>query len=347
MPKGLFVDGPEHTILQPYQDPPLAENQVRVKTEFASVKHGTLFHIFSGDSPFQNRRFDPKLRMFVETDDATPSLLLNQFIGSIATGEIVAVGSAITRFEPGDRVYCYGPACESLTVAEEDVHILEPPMNELDAVCLDPALFAYAVIRDARVTVGDNVITFGLGAIGLFVVQLLELAGCLNVISVDPILKRRQLAERLGAELVLDPTECDVALETRRYLGQGADIAIEASGHYRALRDAMRSVGQCGRIATLGYYKGAGSELELGAEWHHNRLELTGSMPAWDNPLREHPVWDLERLYCTLVEMFKRGLLSSKEVVDPIVEFTDSAQAFMDIYHDPADAIKLGIRFPP
>jgi threonine dehydrogenase-like Zn-dependent dehydrogenase len=317
-----------------------------VKTEFASVKHGTLFHLFGGESPFQNRRFDPKLRMFVDTDGSAPGGLVNQFIGNIATGRIIAVGDAVTEFQPGDHVYCYGPACETLTVAWEDVHILEPPMDEVDAVCLDPAVFAYGVIRDARVTVGDNVITFGLGAIGLFVVQLLELAACLDVIAVDPCRKRRKLAERLGAELVLDPTECDVALETRRYLGRGADIAIEASGHYAALRDAMRSVGQCARIATLGYYKGADSGLELGAEWHHNRLELIGSLPAWDNPLREHPVWDLERLYHTLVEMFKRGLLSSKEIVDPIVEFADSAEALMDIFQDPEDAIKLGIRFP-
>lgn len=219
-------------------------------------------------------------------------------------------------------------------------------MDEQDAACLDPAHFAYGVVRDAGVCVGDNVISFGLGAIGLFVVQLLKLAGCLNVISVDPLQKRRQIAEQLGADLVLDPNQCDVALEARRYLGQGADIAIEASGHYAALHDAMRSVGQCGRVATLGYYKGKDTELELGAEWLHNRLELICSLPDWDNPLRDYPLWDRERLYRTLTELFKRKTLSSKRIVDPIVDFSDSARAFMDIYQDPSDAVKLGIRFP-
>jgi len=218
-------------------------------------------------------------------------------------------------------------------------------MNALDAVCTDPALYAYAAVRDARVCLGDNVVVFGLGAIGLFVVQILKLAGCLNIIAVDPIAKRGRLAEQYGARMTLDPAGCDVGLVVRENLGRGADIAIEASGHYQALRDAMRVVGKCARVVTLGYYGGQPVDLELGAEWHHNRLELISSMPVWDNPLREHPVWDQERLFRTVVEMFRNGSLTSAEVVDPIVDFAASAQAFTDIFGDSSEAIKLGIRF--
>ncbi len=347
MPRGLFIDKPKHASMKPYRDPPLEPHQVRMHTEFASIKHGTLFHMFSGESPFQNRRFDRDLRLFVkkEKPDASGGLV-GQFIGNMAVGTVSETGEAVTRFKPGDRVYCYGPACQTLTKPENDVHPLVAPMDDLDAVCLDPAHFALGVIRDAGICVGDNVVSFGLGAIGLFVVQLLKMAGCANIISVDPIAERRQLAESLGADLVLDPTELDVAVETRRYLGQGADIAIEASGQYKALHEAMRSVGQCGRIATLGYYKGVDTELELGAEWLHNRLELICSLPDWENPLREYPLWDRQRLYDTLITWFQREALTSEGIVTPIVDFVDSAQAFMDIYSNPSTAIKLGIEFP-
>ena len=347
MPQGLYVDAPEHTILKEYEETPLQDGQVRVQVEFAAIKHGTLFHLFSGKSPFQDRRFDPHLRMFVTAPGPQkPGGLVDRFTGDMVVGRVVETGRAATRFRVRDRVYCYGPVCETVTKTENDIHPLLPPLNELDAVCLDPALYAYTVLRDARVCLGDNVVLFGLGAIGLFVVQMLKLAGCLNVVAVDPMEKRRRLAGDRGADLVLDPTQCDVALQVRKFLGQGADIAIEASGVYSALHEAMRSVQPCARIATLGYYKGEATGLELAAEWHHNRLELIGSMPVWDNPPREFPIWDLARLQYTLEGMFAKKWLSSADIVDPVVDFPDAAQAFMDIYHNPSDAIKLGIRFP-
>lgn len=188
-------------------------------------------------------------------------------------------------------------------------------------------------------------VVFGLGAIGLLLVQMLARAGCLQVIAVDPLVKRRDLARRYGAGLTLDPTQGDVALEIRRHLGQGADIAMEASGHYAGLAEAIRSVRQCGRILTLGYYKGKDSHLELGAEWHHNRLEMICSLPAWGNPLRDYPLWDEARLSQTITQFFLNRALTSDGILDPIAPFADAAQAFLDVYHDPSQAIKLGIRF--
>ena len=135
-------------------------------------------------------------------------------------------------------------------------------------------------------------------------------------------------------------------MAVRAHLGQGADIAIEASGHYAALAGALRSVRNCARIVTIGYYTGGAAPLELGAEWHHNRLELISSMPVWDNPMREYPLWTGERMRDTLTTFFRRGALTSAGVVDPIVSFEDAPRAFMDIYADPSQSVKLGIRFP-
>jgi hypothetical protein len=109
--------------------------------------------------------------------------------------------------------------------------------------------------------------------------------------------------------------------------------------------DAMRSVQQCARIVTLGYYKGEHSHMPFGAEWHHNRLELISSMPVWDNPSREHPLWDLARLEATVMAFFARNWLTSDGIVDPIVPFEEAAEAFLAIYHDPSQAVKLGVRF--
>ncbi|MBX3052082.1 MAG: zinc-binding alcohol dehydrogenase [Caldilineaceae bacterium] len=348
MPRGLFVDAPQHAVLAEYTDGPLQPGQVRFRTEFAAVKHGTMFHIFSGESPFQEQRFDPALRLFVPAPADAPNAapgFVGQFIGNMAVGAVTEVGADVAGFQPGDRVYGYGPVAESVTKAAAALHHLPPELAPADAVCLDPALYAYGAVRDARVTLGDIVAVSGMGAIGLCVVQLLARAGCAEIVAVDPLPKRRALAERLGATATIDPAAEDGGLAVRRLLGRPADVAIEASGSYPALYGAMRSVGQCARIVTLGYYKGEHSHLPLGAEWHHNRLELISSMPVWDNPSREAPQWDLARLEVTVVEFFRRGWLTSQGIAEPIVPFAQAADAFLHTFQDPTDAIKLCINF--
>ncbi|HRJ45018.1 MAG: zinc-binding alcohol dehydrogenase [Caldilineaceae bacterium] len=348
MPRGLFVDAPQHAILADYTDALLQPDQVRFRAEFAAVKHGTMFHIFSGESPFQEQRFDPALRLFVPTPPDAPNGapgFVGQFIGNMAVGEVTDVGGAVAGFAPGDRVYCYGPVAETVTKSAAALHHLPPELSPGDAVCLDPALYAYAALRDARISLGDRVAVSGMGAIGLSLIQLLARAGCGEIVAVDPLPKRRALAQRYGATATLDPAAEDVGLAVRRLLGGPADVAIEASGNYRALYGAMRSVGKCGRIVTLGYYKGDHSHLPFGAEWHHNRLELISSMPVWDNPSREAPHWDLARLEAAVVDFYRRGWLTSAGLADPIVPFAQAAESFMDTFHDPTNAIKLCVQF--
>ena len=346
MNTGLFIDKPQRVVFKEIEDLPLLENQVRIQTEFASIKHGTEFTLFSGKSPFSGRHFDAQSRLFIDNGPDDAEADSGVFAGNMVVGAVIETGAAVTNFSVGDHVYGYHPALERAVLAEKNSHLLLSPLTAHNAVCLDPAAVAYAALRDARVCLGDNVIVFGLGAIGLFLTQMLRLAGCAHVLAVDPIAARRQLALSFGATHVFDPLQSDVAVKARQIFGAGADIAIEASGNYKALSEAMRAARMCARVVTLGYYHGRDTELELGAEWFHNRLELICSMPHWGNPLRDYPLWDEKRVVETTRQMFIRKQLTSNGIIDPIVDFADFAQAFTDIYHHPGQAIKLGIRFP-
>lgn len=344
--KGLYVDQPEHVIIKEVDEPALGTDEVRIRTEYATIKHGTDFHIFSGASPFQDRDFDLTQRIFVKRPDAgTHDPYIHRYIGNTVVGVVSEVGSDVQAFNVGDRVYADGPICTSVVKRAAQLHRMPAAMSPTDALCLDPAHYAFVAVRDARPCVGDNVVVFGLGAIGLLIVQLLKFNGGLSVIAVDALEKRRHLAATFGADLVLDPTRQDVAVDVRTYLGQGADIAIEASGHYRALAEAMRSVQQCARIVTLGFYKGKDMELELGAEWLHNCLDLICSMPVWGNPMRDYPLWDEQRVMRTLETLFSKKALTSASIVDPIVPFAEVARTFTEIYHDPSSSVKLGVTF--
>ena len=71
-------------------------------------------------------------------------------------------------------------------------------------------------IRDGQVRVGDAVAVFGMGDIGLMVVQIAKLSGAYPIIAVDPLENRQKVAQICGADLILDPTTCDAGVEIKK-----------------------------------------------------------------------------------------------------------------------------------
>ena len=134
-----------------------------------------------------------------------------------------------------------------------------------------------------------------------------------------------RFAETLGADLVLDPTTTDVGLELRRLDGVGVDVAVEFSGSYAALQQAMRSVRVGGTVVAAGFY--AGGELALGEEFHHNRLTLVASMGGWASPPRE-PRWPRSRARSLAAELLAADKLQRDALITHRLPFADAGSAY-------------------
>ena len=173
-----------------------------------------------------------------------------------------------------------------------------------------PAQVALQAVHDAKIKVGDRVAIFGMGVIGLLAVQLARLSGAAWIDAVDLFTVRRDLALSFGANRALDPGACDVGYEIKMASPQrGADVAIEVSGHYAALHEAIRSARKSGTVVAAGYYQGGGTPLRLGEEWHHNRITMISSMAVWNNPHRDYPAWDRIRINSTVTDLMAAGRL--------------------------------------
>jgi S-(hydroxymethyl)glutathione dehydrogenase / alcohol dehydrogenase len=100
-----------------------------------------------------------------------------------------------------------------------------------------------AVIYTAKVEPGANVIVFGLGGIGLNVVQGCRMAGADKIIGVDLNPKKRALAEKFGMTHFVNPSEVEGDLV--KYLvdltGGGADYTFECIGNVKVMRQAIES----------------------------------------------------------------------------------------------------------
>ena len=111
--------------------------------------------------------------------------------------------------------------------------------------------------ESGNVRLGDSVVVFAQGPIGLCATLGAKLRGAGLIIAVDPIAERREMARKFGASVVIDP-DCVDAVETIRGLtdGRGADVAIEALGRQQTFEAALRSVRPGGTLSSLGVYSG-------------------------------------------------------------------------------------------
>jgi threonine dehydrogenase-like Zn-dependent dehydrogenase len=124
----------------------------------------------------------------------------------------------------------------------------------------------------------------------------------------------------------------------------GVDVAVETSGSVPALHHAIRATRFGGTICMVSYYGRDASGLYLGDEFHVNRLNLV-SVRAETLPMRDAPVWDLQRLVDLALAWLASGRVRTEGIITPVVSFEESADAYRAIDEHPEESIKLGIRF--
>jgi 2-desacetyl-2-hydroxyethyl bacteriochlorophyllide A dehydrogenase len=347
MPNELLLTGPRTIAIAPYEDPPPRADQVQIDAMVSGISHGTEIAVYRGASPFDQRHFDLDLRLFEQDPEAQAYPMRP---GYEWVGRVRSVGAEVRGIAPGDHVHATLPHRETHTVtiadpASSPVLVLPAELEPERAALLQSAAIALQAVHDARVKVGDRVAVFGLGIFGLLAVQLAGLSGAGWIAAVDPIASRRDLARAFGADCTLDPGRSDAGKEIKLAGGGGVDVAIDFSGRYAALHQALRGARLAGTVVAAGFYVGsAGSELRLGEEFHHNRLTLVGSMSGWSAPHRE-PGWHRHRLRTTALDLLARGRLDVDALITHRVPFERAAEAYVLIDQSPEETLRVVLTY--
>ncbi|HEX4376419.1 MAG TPA: S-(hydroxymethyl)glutathione dehydrogenase/class III alcohol dehydrogenase [Steroidobacteraceae bacterium] len=121
-----------------------------------------------------------------------------------------------------------------------------------------------AVINTARVEPGANVVVFGLGGIGLNVIQGAKLVGANRIIGVDINPKRRALAERFGMTDFVDAREAGAELVPHlvALTDGGADYSFECVGNVQLMRQALECCHRGWGVSVIIGVAGAGQEIQ-------------------------------------------------------------------------------------
>ncbi|HVQ60818.1 MAG TPA: S-(hydroxymethyl)glutathione dehydrogenase/class III alcohol dehydrogenase [Burkholderiales bacterium] len=121
-----------------------------------------------------------------------------------------------------------------------------------------------AVINTARVEPGANVVVFGLGGIGLNVVQGARLAGANKIIGVDLNPKRKALGEKFGLTHFVNPKDVggDLVAHLVELTGGGADYSFECIGNVDVMRQALECCHRGWGVSVIIGVAGAGQEIK-------------------------------------------------------------------------------------
>jgi threonine dehydrogenase-like Zn-dependent dehydrogenase len=128
--------------------------------------------------------------------------------------------------------------------------------DEQVVLLADIASTGFGGAEAAPVRIGDAVVVFAQGPIGLCATAGARLMGAALVIGVDGDDGRLAAARTMGADVVLDHRAVDVVAEVRRLTGGGADVAIEALGTQATFESALRALRPGGTLSSLGVYSG-------------------------------------------------------------------------------------------
>ena len=136
----------------------------------------------------------------------------------------------------------------------------------LDKVCLigcGVTTGLGAVINTAKVEPGSNVVVFGLGGIGLSVIQGAKMVGASKIIGIDINSDKRSLAELYGMTDFVNPKEIegDLVAHLVQLTGGGADYSFECIGNVKVMRQALECCHKGWGISTVIGVAGAGEEI--------------------------------------------------------------------------------------
>ena len=209
-------------------------------------------------------------------------------MGHEAAGVIKETGPRVHGFKPGDRVtfdstvycgHCYfcrrgeinlcdnrrvlGVSCpeyrmngafaEFIAVPQHILYALPDAVSFEQAAMAEPLSIAFHAIRRSPVSLGQSAVVVGSGMIGLLVIQLLRQAGCSRVIAVDRVAEKLELAQRFGADVVLNADEADVPAEVRTWTGgRGADVSFEVVGITPTFQTAVECLKKGGTLTMVG-----------------------------------------------------------------------------------------------
>jgi 2-desacetyl-2-hydroxyethyl bacteriochlorophyllide A dehydrogenase len=295
----VVFQAPFRVRVKSEQLPTPGPNEVIVRSAISSVSAGTERLAYRGQVP-------TGLPI-----DASLTALSGAFgyplrYGYAAVGTVCAAGGRVAETWIGRRVFCFHPHASHILADPAGLVPIPDDLSFPDAVFLANMETALTLVMDGLPAIGEHVVVFGQGVVGLLVTGLLSLYPLAALFAVEPLALRRKASLQAGAQAAFDPAVLPSVTDRLRETTDGgmADLVFELSGHPPALDAAIEAAGFGARVVLGSWYGTQPVAVNLGGAFHRSRLRLIGSqvstlpphcLPRWTKPRRFSLAWDMIR----------------------------------------------------
>lgn len=314
--KGL---GAEQFSYEEVPKPDYDESEALIRVKAVGVC-GTDYHMWTGD---------------VITE--IPIIPGHEFCGIVEE-----VGAKVTSVKPGDTVVsrlnvgvcgtcrlcltgnphmCVDRECpgfkragayaEYIAIDAKQLIKLDDKVSFKEGALVEPMAIVATGLEKAKIEPEDFVVIFGPGPIGLIAIQMAKIYGASKVVVVGTNAVRMALAEKVGADILINAKTQDVEAEIMKITkGKGADLVVEASGAESAINSGLRILRRLGRMCVLGLPSGPESNIAwLTAAEKSLSIIFSYSSAPWS--------WN------TVTSMMARGALDVKSLITHTYPLSD------------------------
>jgi 2-desacetyl-2-hydroxyethyl bacteriochlorophyllide A dehydrogenase len=331
--RSLYFTGPRTVSVERTSVPAPSPEEVLVETRVSAVSSGTELMIYRGEMP---RDLAADATIDALGDDLDYPLKY----GYATVGDVIDVGDDVDDAWRGRRVFAFHPHESHYVATPDDLVPVPSDVSTETAALLPTAETATTLVMDGRPRIGERVVVFGAGMVGLATTSALSAFPLERLTVVEPVASRREMAVRLGADETLRP-ERAAALGDRGEPA-GADLAYELSGVPETLDDALEAVGYDARIVVGSWYGRKRAETDLGGFFHRNRIDVSSSQVSTLAPeLRGR--WTKDRRLDTAWDLLRE--LPTDRLITHRIGFADATEAYRLLDDGPENGLQILLTF--
>ncbi len=295
--QSLYFTAPGQVELREELLPAPATGQLLVETIVSAISSGTEMLVYRGQFP----------EHLVDANDTLSSgISYPVAYGYACVGRVQELGKQVDKSWLGRLVFSFQPHTTHFFATPEAVFPVPDKFSPEAAAFLPNMETAVNLVQDGAPILGERVMVFGQGVVGLLTTALLQEFPLEMLISADCYACRREASNTLGVTASLDPDLPDFCSMAREQFGASADLTYELSGNPSALNDAISLTRFSGRVVIGSWYGEKRTPLDLGSSFHRSRIRLISSQVSsiapelsgrWDKARRFDVAWSaLDRI---------------------------------------------------
>lgn len=324
---------PQTVTVEPVAVESPGPNELLVETTWSGISPGTEMLVYQGAVP-------DEMAADVTLPTLDGDLSYPTAYGYASVGTVAEVGSEVSPAWLDRSVFVFHPHQTRFCTTVEDVVPVPDQVSPRHMTLLPTVETATNFLLDGQPRIGERVVVFGAGVVGLATTRLLAEHPVDELVVVEPLPARRELALELGADRAVTPDRVSSLFTDRT--PAGADLIYELSGHPEALDDAVDVAGYGGRIVVGSWYGTKRAPLDLGSSFHRERISITSSQVSTIAPA-DRGRWSKSRR----LDVAKRQLpsLPFDRLVTDVVPFDDAPTAYRRIDQHPADTVQVLLQY--